>query len=101
MRNIESIEAEIDTSVVQNLCDLNAGDLVRLRVYEGEYTTFNKIPEEKYVENEWRPRGPKFRAGISCFVIDTGWGHSQHWIKVVIPGEGQGWIKRDFVQVIE
>jgi hypothetical protein len=97
MQGVESIE----TGIVQNLCDLNMGDLVRLRVLEGEYTTFNKIPEEKYVESEWRPRGPKFRAGVSCFVVDTGWGHEHHWVKVIIPGEGQGWIKREFVQVIE
>jgi hypothetical protein len=97
---MQSVEA-VETGVVQNLCDLNAGDLVRLRVFEGEYTTFNSIPAEKYVESEWRPRGPKFRAGISCFVVDTGWGHEHHWVKVIIPGEGQGWIKREFVQVIE
>jgi hypothetical protein len=43
MRNIESIETETDT--VQNLCDLGEGDIVRLRVLDGTYTTFNKIPE--------------------------------------------------------
>ena len=86
---------------VQNICDLVQGDLVRLRVFEGEYTTFNKIPEEKYVESEWKPRGPKFRAGVSCFIVDTEWGQGQHWVKVIIPGEGQGWIRRSYVQVIE
>ncbi len=99
MRNIESIETETDT--VQNLCDLGEGDIVRLRVLDGTYTTFNKIPEEKYASNDWRPRGPKFGSGVSCLVVDTGWGHGAHWVKVIIPGEGQGWIKRQDVQVIE
>ena len=82
-------------------CDLNEGDIVRLRVPEGVYTTFNKIPDEKLNESDWRPRGPKMRAGSTCLIIDTGSLQSEYWVKVVIPGEGQGWIRRSYVQVIE
>ena len=81
-------------------CDLGEGDIVRLRLHEGAYTTFNKLPDEKLEEADWRPRGPKLRAGASCLVVDTGTLRNEHWVKVVVPGEGQGWIRRRYVQVL-
>lgn len=101
MAFLQDVTSQESAQVIQNTCDLQQGDIVRLRMMEGSYTTFNKIPSDDVDPDDWRPKGPKLRSDSSSLIIDTGWGRGEHWVKVIIPGEGQGWIRRDYVQVIE
>lgn len=101
MALLQDVTNQENVQVIHDTCDLQQGDIVRLRMVEGFYTTFNSIPRAEVEQEDWRPRGPKLRAGSSSLVVDTGWGHGEHWVKVIVPGEGQGWIRRSYVQVIE
>ena len=101
MALLQDVTNQENVQEIHDTCDLQQGDIVRLRMNEGSYTTFNKIPDDSVETGDLRPKGPKLRAGSSSLVIDTGWGRGEHWIKVIVPGEGQGWIRRSYVQVIE
>ena len=100
MAFLQDVINKENVQAIHDACDLQRGDIVRLRMNVGSYTTFNKIPTD-VDRNDWRPRGPKLRAGSSSLIILTEWGHGEHWVKIVVPGEGQGWIRRSYVQVIE
>lgn len=101
MAFLQDVEGEETVNSSDIPCDLQQGDLVRLRMVDGSYTTFNKVPSDDVDPADWRPRGPKFKAGSSSLLVDTAFARGEWWVKVIVPGEGQGWIRRSYVQVIE